>query len=128
MGELRDFLKLFPQAFCSRSLGFPERERITECSGVAARQCPFFQRESILTSNSGLIIEKFLLPCVTDVVQSMDRGVIASMKQRCQADLFRTLASEDDNIILLLNYSSVSVPLLGIRLVHMLPTHKFFIF
>jgi hypothetical protein len=37
------------------------------------------------------------------------------MKQRCQADLFRTLVSEDDNIVLLLNYSSGSVPLLGIR-------------
>jgi hypothetical protein len=97
-------------------LGFPERERIiTECSGGAGRQCRFFQRESILASSSGLIIEQFLLPCVTVVVQSMDQGVIASLKQSCQADLFRTLATENDNIILLLNYSSGSVPLFGIR-------------
>jgi hypothetical protein len=32
---------LAPQAFCSRSLSFPERERITTESSVAIRQCPF---------------------------------------------------------------------------------------
>jgi hypothetical protein len=37
----RDFVKLVPQPFCFRSLSFPERERITTESSVAARQCPF---------------------------------------------------------------------------------------
>jgi hypothetical protein len=34
------FLKLVPQEFCSRSMAFPERKRITTENSVAARQFP----------------------------------------------------------------------------------------
>jgi hypothetical protein len=39
--DREDFQKLIPLAFCSRSLGFPEKERITTESSVVARQYPF---------------------------------------------------------------------------------------
>jgi hypothetical protein len=44
-------------------LGFPEKERITRESIAAATHCALsYPRESILTSNDGLIVEKFLPP------------------------------------------------------------------
>jgi hypothetical protein len=57
-------------------------------------------KESILTSDDGLIIE-FLPPNVTAVIQPTDQEVIVSLKRRNQADLLRTLANEDDSIIAL---------------------------
>jgi hypothetical protein len=36
-----EFLKFYPQAFCSRSSGYPERDRITTESTIVARRCPF---------------------------------------------------------------------------------------
>jgi hypothetical protein len=44
---------------------------------------PSHPRTSALTSDDGLII-KFLLPNITAVIQSMDQGVTASMKQHYQ--------------------------------------------
>jgi hypothetical protein len=62
---------------------------------------PSHARESKLTANDGLIIVKFLPTSVTDIIQPMNKGVIASMKYRYRADLLRTLASEDDSKIAL---------------------------
>jgi hypothetical protein len=57
-------------------------------------------RKSVLTSEDGLITVKFLPPNVTSIIQPVDQGVIASVKQRYQIDL-RTVANEGDNIIAL---------------------------
>jgi hypothetical protein len=59
---------------------------------------PSHPRDSVLTSDDGLIIVKFLPPNVTAIIQPMDQGVIASMKQCYQADL-RTIADEGNSII-----------------------------
>jgi hypothetical protein len=59
---------------------------------------PSHSRQSLLTSDDGLIIVTFLPPNVTAIIQPMDQGVIASMKCCYWAYLLRTFAAEDDNI------------------------------
>jgi hypothetical protein len=62
---------------------------------------PSHPRVSILDSDDGLIIVKFLPPNVTAIIKSMDQEVIVSMRQCYWADLHGTLADEDKNIIAL---------------------------
>jgi hypothetical protein len=59
------------------------------------------QERSELTPNDGLINVKFLPTNVTVVIQSVDQGLISSMKRCDWADLLRALSDEDDSIIAL---------------------------
>jgi hypothetical protein len=82
-------------------LGFLERERgFPQKAVVLLDNAHFHPRDSVLTSADGLIVVKFLPPMLQlTIVHPMGQGVIASMKQHYQSDLFRTLANEDDNMI-----------------------------
>jgi len=46
------------------------------------------------------MIVKFLPPNVTSLIQHMDQGVISSVKRLYLANLFKTLANEDDSLII----------------------------
>jgi hypothetical protein len=70
--------------------------------------------ESILTSDDGLIVVKFLLPSVTAIIQPMDQRVIASVKQRYWSNLLRTPVNENDNIITLWKRVTVLIAIYGV--------------
>lgn len=60
---------------------------------------PSHPNESVLKSDDGLIVVKFLPPNVTSILQPMDQGVISSMKRHYRAGLLRTLAIENENLL-----------------------------
>ena len=61
---------------------------------------PSHPNETLLKSNDGIMIVKFLPPNVTGLIQPMDQGVISSVKRLCRANLLKTLANEDDGLII----------------------------
>jgi len=60
---------------------------------------PSHPHESILKTNDGLMVSKFLPPNVTSLIQPMDQGVLSSMKRLYRQKLLKTLVEEDDNLI-----------------------------
>jgi hypothetical protein len=91
------FWKLVPQAFCSRSLGFPERERITIKRVLLLDNTPYHPRECTDFWWWPHCCKVFAFN-ITALIQLMDQGVITSMKWCYQADLLGTFADEDDSI------------------------------
>jgi DDE superfamily endonuclease len=82
--EVTDFLK---------SKGLPQK------AVLLIDNAPSHPNETILKTNDGFMIAKFLPPNVTSLIQPMDQGVISSMKRLYRADLLKILAEEDDDLI-----------------------------
>jgi hypothetical protein len=62
---------------------------------------PLYIQDSILTSDNGIIIVKFLPPGVTAIIQPTNQEITVSMKLCYHADLLRTTTNEDISIIAL---------------------------
>ena len=82
--EVRDFLK---------SKGLPQK------AVLLIDNAPSHLNETILKTNDGLMIAKFLPPNVTSLIQPMDQDVISSMKRLYRSGLLITLTEEDDDLI-----------------------------
>jgi hypothetical protein len=95
------FENWFHKHFVPEVRAFLEERRLPKKAVLLLDNASSHPGDSLLTSNDSLNIVKSLLPNVTTIIQPMDQGVIASMKQCCQTDLLRTLADEDDSTIAL---------------------------
>jgi hypothetical protein len=97
--ERGTFENWFHKQFVPEVWAFLKQRGLRKKAVLLLDNAPSHPRKSVLTSDDSLIVVKFLPTNVIAIIQPMDQGANASMKQCYRADLLRTLADEDENVI-----------------------------
>jgi hypothetical protein len=95
----RFLYKLFHKNFVPEVQAFLKKEGLPLKAVLLLDNAPSHSRDSIPTSDDGLVIVKISPHSVTAMREPRKQLVIACMKQCYWADLLRTLTEEDNSII-----------------------------